>query len=232
MTGQGQFVILRDFNGDGQVDFIVSEGNFPCAGRPQLFRPNGLARLQLYLGGGAEGASLAFEDRLLAYRVLDGRPARLQIARRAPACGTASRCGDELRWNAAAGRFDEVATDGRGVPNRPATGAVASVAMAAPTAVAQTIATGPAAAALRVQPGAEAAFKAQCRRENQARYPNMSAQNLAGQCVDGWAKAVAAGPIADALLAAVPVQAGQAVTLADLRARLESSASILYYKSP
>ncbi len=142
MRGQGQFVIPRDFNGDGATDFLVSEGNVPCTGRPQLFRPGGLARVQLWLGDAAGGARLAFEDQLLAYRVLDGRPAKLQIARRGPACG-AARCGDELRWNAAANRFDMAPTDGRQVAVAAAPGALApAVAADAPAP-----ATRPAAAA-------------------------------------------------------------------------------------
>jgi len=223
MSGQGQFVIPKDFNGDGQVDFLVSEGNFPCAGQPQLFRPGGLARLQLFLADGAGDAILAFEDKLLAYRVLDGAPAKLQIARRGPACAGPARCGDELRWNAAAQRFDEVATDGRGAANRPAAGAQAgSIAAAAQPAPALAgPATGAARAALLpVLAGAETAFKSQCRRESQARYPGTSDANLDGLCSEEWTKAVAAGPIAEAMLAAVPTQAGQAITLADLRTRL------------
>ncbi|WP_439533700.1 hypothetical protein [Polymorphobacter sp.] len=222
MTGQGQFVIPRDFNGDGQVDFVVSEGNFPCAGQPALFRPGGLARLQLYLAGGS-GATLVFEDRLLAYRVLDGNPARLQIARRGPACGGAARCGDELRWNAAARRFEEVATDGRAAAVRPATlsgAALLSAPVAAGGTTPPAAAAGPAAPALPVVAGAEAAFKAQCRKDNQARYPGMSAANLASLCTGGWGMAVAAGPVAEALLAAVPVRPGEALTLSDLQARL------------
>jgi hypothetical protein len=140
MTGQGQFVIPRDFNGDGRTDFLVSEGNFPCTGRPQLFRPGGLARVQLWLGDAAGGARLAFQDQLLAYRVLDGRPAKLQIARRGPACG-AARCGDELRWNLAANRFDLAPTDGRQVAVVAAPGAAiasAAPAVAAPASAARS----------------------------------------------------------------------------------------------
>lgn len=147
MRGAGQFVIPRDFNGDGRTDFLVSEGNLPCTGRPDLFRPGGLARVQLWLGDAAGGATLAFEDRLLAYRVLDGRPAKLQIARRGPACGGPARCGDELRWNAAASRFDLAPTDGRQAAITPAPGAQAAPAVAASAAVATPATTRPAAAA-------------------------------------------------------------------------------------
>ena len=39
MEGQGKFVIPADFNGDRKTDFVISEGNFPCDGKPALFRP-------------------------------------------------------------------------------------------------------------------------------------------------------------------------------------------------
>jgi len=136
MTGQGQFVIPRDFTGDGRTDFLISEGNFPCVGKPTLFRPDGLARVELWIGEG-QTDRLGFADRLLAYRVLDGRPAKLQIARRAPACGGPARCGDELRWNASAARFDMAPTDAR----------QAAITAAPGAAAAATPATGPSPAA-------------------------------------------------------------------------------------
>lgn len=135
MTGQGQFVIPRDFTGDGRTDFLISEGNFPCTGKPALFRPDGLARVELWVADGTT-ARLAFADRLLAYRVLDGRPARLQIARRAPACGGPARCGDELRWNMGAARFDVAPTDGRQAAIVAAPGAMAMAPGAQPPSTA------------------------------------------------------------------------------------------------
>ena len=75
MTGQGRFVIPADFSGDGRTDFIVSEGNMPCVGKPALFRPDGASRLELWVGEGGN-ARLAFADRVIAYRVLAGKPAR------------------------------------------------------------------------------------------------------------------------------------------------------------
>jgi hypothetical protein len=210
MSGQGQFVIPRDFTGDGRTDFLVSEGNFPCTGKPTLFRQDGLARVELWVGDGAGGAALAFADRLLAYRVLAGPPARLQIARRGPACG-APRCGDELRWNTAATRFDEHATDGRQLPARPAVGAAAvTAAVPAPGAAPRPSAL---AAIPAVQPGAEAAFKARCRRETLAADGPQAAKWVDEDCAGSWQRAVTAQPLAAAMLAAVNAGAGPVASL-------------------
>lgn len=208
MTGQGQFVIPRDFTGDGRTDFVVSEGNFPCVGKPALFRPDGLARVELWVADGTT-ARLAFADRLLAYRVVDGRPARLQIARRAPACGGPSRCGDELRWNAQTPGFEEWPTDGRKVSARPATGAAAIASPAAPAAAPASAS----AAIPPVQPGAEAAFKARCRKETLAESGPNAAKWVDSHCTDMWGRAVAAQPLAEAMLAAVAAGAGPVDTL-------------------
>ena len=197
MSGQGRFVIPADFTGDGRTDFLVSEGNFPCTGKPNLFRPDGLAKVQLYVGTG-DGATLAFEDRLLAYRVLDGKPARLQIARRGPACG-ATRCGDELRWNSAAKRFDEHATDGRQMAARPAAGAALAQVDAVPaaaTASAASIAVPP------VKADAEAQMKAACRKKTLAESGQQAARWVDGACADNWKRGIAAQPLAEALLTA------------------------------
>lgn len=222
MTGQGQFVIPRDFTGDGRMDFLVSEGNFPCTGRPTLFRQDGRARVELYVADGAGGAQLVFTDRLLGFRVLDGRPARLQIARTGPACGGAPRCGDELRWNTATRNFLLTPTDGR--RGAPAAGSPAMAdAGAAPGPVsppAAAVAAGPAAAPLAVAANARQTFLARCRGETKARYSQMNASAIEGACADGWAKVEAAGPLADAFLAAVPARPGERITLAALRQRL------------
>jgi hypothetical protein len=207
MTGQGQFVIPRDFTGDGRTDFLVSEGNFPCVGKPALFRPDGLARVELWVGDGAS-ARLGFADRLLAYRVLDGRPARLQIVRKAPACGGPARCGDELRWNAQSVSFEEWPTDGRKVSARPATGA-AAMAAAPPSSPTTSPTTAQQAAGIpQVQPGADAAFKARCRKETLAQSGPAAAKWVDGHCAEQWGRAVAAQPLAEAMLAAVNTGAG------------------------
>lgn len=206
-TGQGQFVIAADFNGDGQADFLVSEGNYPCTGQPQLFRPEGLGRVQLFLADGAGGSWLAFDDRLLAYRVLEGAPARLQIARRAPACGGPQRCGDELVWNASARRFDEKATDGRKLALRPAAGGQA-MPVAAPAATPLPAASGSPGPVPAILPGAEDRFRESCRKQTLADHGAQAAKWVAEACAEQWKKVVAAQPLAEALLAANGVGAG------------------------
>lgn len=238
MDGQGRFVIPADFNGDGHTDFVVSEGNVPCTGQPDLFRDAGLARVELHLGTGTAASRLVFADRLLAYRVVAGSPARLQIARRGEGCGAGSgqgaQCGAELRWNAAKAGFDEVPTGRRGgaaeVGVRPAVVAGG----AAPDAVAGTApgdgpasgavqgepAAGPSAAPLPVVADARAAHLAQCRADHQRNYPQMTAADVDNSCGYFWEKVEAAGPLAAAVLAAVPARPGERVALADLRARV------------
>ena len=175
---------------------------------------------------------LVFADRLIAYRVVAGTPAKLQIARKGAGCGggPAAKCGAELRWNAAAGRFDEVGTGASGGATvaavRPAV--IDGVAAAGPIAVAAAgVAPAPAAAPagaaappLPVVPGAREAFLAACRSDLKARYPNMTKANIDSSCAPGWDLAVAAGPMADAVLAAVPARPGEALTLLALKTRL------------
>ncbi len=219
MDGQGRFVIPADFNGDGRTDFIVSEGNFPCVGQPALFRAGGQSRLELYLGDGSVGARLVFADRLIAYRILAGSPARLQIARQGAGCGggAQARCGAELKWNAAANRFDEAGTGASGGA------AVAALRPAvidggAPAPASQP--AGPAAAPLPVLANARELLLADCRKDLATRYPKMTRSNIDSFCIPRWDRVVAAGPIADAMLAAVPARPGEAVTLAALKTRL------------
>ena len=220
MTGQGRFVIPADFSGDGRTDFIVSEGNMPCVGKPALFRPDGASRLELWVGEGGN-ARLAFADRVIAYRVLAGKPARLQIARSGPACGGPARCGDELRWNAAASRFDEVATDGRKIAARPATGA--AVAAGAPPVAPAPAAGGkpaPAAAVPPVAADAEVRFKAACRKRYLADRPAKT-DWIDSSCAEEWGRVAASQQVAEALLRAGPGGPGAPPPLADLRQRMQ-----------
>lgn len=209
MTGQGRFVIPQDFTGDGKVDFLVSEGNFPCAGKPDLFRRGGQSLLELYVGDGAGNARLAFADRLIAYRILAGKPARLQIARRGAGCGAGTpanaNCGHELKWNPAAAQFVEVLTGAEtGVtspPARPAAiiGSAPAQAQAAPSAPPAALTP---LGTLAVKPGAEAAYKASCRKQILTQTPSAT-KWVDEECATRWKAIAAAGPATDALLGAI-----------------------------
>ncbi|TPE58580.1 hypothetical protein FJQ54_16105 [Sandaracinobacter neustonicus] len=218
MQGQGRFVIPADFTGDGRTDFLISEGNVPCVGKPNLFRPDGNARLELWLGNGSD-ARLAFADKVMGFRVLNGPPAKLQIARQGVVCSGPARCGDELRWNAAAGRFEEVATDGRKVAARPATGAMAGTAPAVSAAAAPAGPAAPAGAVPPVLADAAARFKASCRKAILAEKPAKT-DWIDGECTEQWSRVAASQPAAEMLILATPGGPGGAPSVAELRQRL------------
>lgn len=222
MTGQGQFVIPADLTGDGRTDFVVSEGNFPCAGKPTLFRPDGLGRVQVYAGEGAGGARLLFDERLLAYRLVAGKPAKLQIAQRGAACGSgaqaSTRCGDELRWNSAASRFDAVATDGRAATPRPIAapqGATSIAAAPAPAGAAPATAAS-VGAIPSVLATAESSFKANCRKQYLADKPQQTGW-IDGACADEWKRVADTQPVLEKLLQAGP---GTSPAVADVKQRM------------
>jgi hypothetical protein len=103
-------------------DWLVSEGNFNCAGRPNAFRPNGRATVEIYATAGAD-APRAFQEAVAAYRIVDARPRVVQIARVGAGCGPAAPGPGPvtLRWDAGARRFVAAAAAPGAVP--PATGA-------------------------------------------------------------------------------------------------------------
>ncbi len=225
MSGQGQFVIPVDLTGDGKTDFLVSAGNFPCTGKPALFRADGLGRMQIYAGDGAGGARLLFDDRLLGYRLVAGKPTKIQIARKGGACGASAaasaRCGDELRWNATSQQFDAVATDGRPAAPR---AIAAPQAAGAPVTAAATSAPpgGPVAAAGTVPPvltTAQASFKTSCRQEFLADKPKDTSW-IDGACADEWKRVTDAQPVVEQMLLAVPAGPGAAPALAELKQRM------------
>lgn len=130
-SGPNRFAVPRDFNGDGRTDFLVAEGAFPCAGQPTLFRPGNMARLQLWLGDGAGGARLVFDDRVSGHRIAEGKPPMIHIARLGGVCGAGrSRCEDRIALSPAG--LALVPTDGR--PGGPV-----PVVLAAPAAGARTV---------------------------------------------------------------------------------------------
>lgn len=101
--GNARYVIAQDFTGDGVLDYLLSEGNYACSGRPNLFRRDGEARVEVFVADRTGRAHRAYSEVLTAYRVLAGQPVRLQIARKGAACGQGTPpnrpCGGELAWN-------------------------------------------------------------------------------------------------------------------------------------
>ncbi len=85
--GDGRYVIAQDFTGDGLIDYLLSEGDFNCTGRPGLFRKDGQARVDIFATDRVGTTHRVYSDTLMAYRVRAGRPARVQIARKGALCG-------------------------------------------------------------------------------------------------------------------------------------------------
>ena len=84
-------------------------------------------------------------------------------------------------------------------------------------------AAGPSAPALPVVAGARAAHLERCRTDHRRDNPRLAAADVDASCDYLWDKVEAAGPLADAILAAVPARAGERITLADLRTRLPAA---------
>ena len=102
-AGEGRYVVAQDFTGDGRLDYLLSEGDYSCVGRPGLFRQGGVARVDLFVVDARNAARRVYSDQLIAYRVLAGKPAKVQIARQGAACGAGSdartQCAAQLAWN-------------------------------------------------------------------------------------------------------------------------------------
>lgn len=93
-------MIAQDFTGNGLIDYLLSEGDFNCTGRSELFRKDGQARVDIFVTDRAGGALRVYSDTLMAYRVLAGRPARVQIARKGVLCGAGNgQRAAQLAWN-------------------------------------------------------------------------------------------------------------------------------------
>lgn len=93
-------------------------------------------------------------------------------------------------------------------------------------AVAAAVACVPAASASpvpAVAANARATHGERCSQEQRLAYPQMAANAIASTCDYLWVKIEAAGPVADALLAAVPARPGERITLADLGARMPAA---------
>lgn len=183
--GDGRFVIAQDFTGDGLIDYLLSEGDYRCTGRPGLFRKDGQARVDVFVTDRAGAARRVYSDTLMAYRVLAGRPARVQIARKGALCGAGTppqgQCAAQLAWNGTS--FGEAVSVTRG----------AGAASPGPTA--RSPAT--------TRPTSETTFLTSCRADLMRR--DASAARWADEeCRTNWQKIVASGPAADMLLAVLP----------------------------
>lgn len=216
--GASRHVFAQDFSGDARIDYLVSAGDYSCAGRPDLFRAGGRADVDIFISNARGDADLRFHESLLGYRLLDGKPVRIQIARTGKACGPASsastQCGAELAWNGKG--FDALPTGAQAAGAEPAE-AASSLLPATRASLPTGLAT--AGRPLAPQPGAQAAFVADCRKTTLAANPKATAW-VDEFCRDGWNKVLAAGPMVDALLAAVPETAGDRVSVPALKRRL------------
>ena len=226
-VGEGRFVVAQDFTGDGRLDYLLSEGDYNCVGRPGLFRQGGVGRVDIFVVDARNAARRVYSDRLIAYRVLAGKPARVQIARQGTACGAGSsartQCAAQLAWNGQ-GFGEAVAVSDARAP----ADAAPAVREAAPAAAAAGVgaaagSVAPAAPAppapLAVPPDARPRFLAECRQAYVSRSAD-AARWADEQCVADWGKVTASAAATDALLAALPASAGEVVPLASLRQRL------------
>jgi hypothetical protein len=104
--GGGTYIFVHDFSGDGVNDFLISEGNFNCIGKPEAFRAGGKAVVEIYVTSGAD-AFRGFYEVLRGYRILDTRPRAVQIVRDGAACGRAqsATCTVTLRWDPPSRKF-------------------------------------------------------------------------------------------------------------------------------
>lgn len=230
-AGAGRYVVAQDFTGDGRLDYLLSEGDYDCVGRPGLFRKGGVARVDLFVVDARNAARRVYSDQLIAYRVLAGAPAKVQIARQGAACGAGSdartQCAAQLAWNGY-GFGEAVAVSDAKTPSAAAAagapakapgpgGANAGAGNAGGGAIAA--AAGPAPVPLTVGVEARPRFLADCRRAYVSRSAD-AARWADEQCVADWRKIEASAAATDALLAALPATPGEALPLAALRQRL------------
>ena len=195
--GDGRYVIAHDYTGDGLTDYLLSEGDYNCIGRPGLFRQDGQARIDIFVTDRANSARRVYSDILIGYRVLAGKPAKVQIARKGAACGSAPtvQCAAQLEWTGQSFGEGTSVSNARArtptmppPPTTPASGA-AAVSEAVPVLIPVAV-------------NAEADFLVQCRKN----YVSRDARNsrwAADQCKEDWRKVVASGPAAQALLAII-----------------------------
>lgn len=181
----GAYIFRQDFSGDGVPDYLVSEGGYQCAGKPDAFRANGHANIQIFVTSGADAQSVFYES-VRGYRIIPGAPSQVQVVRDT---GTVT-----LAYNG--GRF---VAGGQAAPVDPLAQVGARPPAAAGAAAAPAAAAPPPAAA--GSPETQAAFQARCVRERMARYKGLTQKIADSSCQSIWPMAQAANPAATALLA-------------------------------
>lgn len=217
--GKGRYVFARDFTGDGRLDYLLSEGDYDCAGRPGLFRSGGVARVDIFVTNSRNDARRVYSDQLIAYRLLAGKPVNVRIARQGAACGPGSnattQCAAQLAWNGE-GFGEAVAVSDASAPSATAP---TKTPAAPPALSAPPTASGTVPAKLAVQPDAQARFLALCREAYVSRSAD-AARWADDQCRGDWNKVTASGPATDALLAVLPATPGEVMPLATVRQRM------------
>lgn len=196
------YVLVHDFTGDQRPDFLISEGDYECAGRPGIFQANNQAFIEIYVTDARNNAQRVYRQQVRAYRVLNTTPRTVQIALTAPACpGGQNLCGLTLAYNPQTGVFNATP--------------VSQAQAAAPSTPA---ATPPPATATGVRE-TQAQFMARCQRELIAENPQ--ARQWAGDtCKESWTQAAAAGPAADGLVALATAQTAGPLDMAKIKAAL------------
>ncbi len=193
------YVLVHDFTGDGRPDFLVSEGDYGCAGRPGIFQSNNQAFIEIYVADPRIGAQRVYRQQVRAYRVLNTTPRTVQIALAAPACaGGQAMCGLTLTFNPQTGGFN-------------ATPGGQGQAAAQPPAPSSAVTT-PA-----PQPEAQGDFIARCQRELIAADPK-ARQWAAETCKYSWDQLAAAGPAADTVIALATARTATPLNLAQIKA--------------
>jgi len=210
----GRYVFAQDFTGDRRIDYLLSEGDYACSGRPGLFRQYGQARVDIFVTDGGNNARRVYSDTLLAYRLLAGKPVRVQIARKGALCGAGAtattQCAAQLAWNG------QTFGEGVSVNSERANTAAPAITPTTPPSPASASSANPP-TRLVVPANAEAGFLAQCRKDYVSR--DASAARWADdQCKADWRRVVASGPAADALLA-VALSPGERPSLDAIKQR-------------
>jgi hypothetical protein len=187
----GTYIFAQDFSGDGVKDYLLSEGSYQCAGKPEAFRPGGRAIVEIYVTQGAD-APRAFYETVRGYRIIPGSPSQVQVVRDG---GTVT-----LRYDAASRKFvtggapSPAVPVAQGAPVDPLAGVGPRGAAPVPSAAAAPVAAG-------AGPETQAAFLTRCQRERMTRYKGLTAAVAKSSCEEIWRQAQAAMGPATALMA-------------------------------